>query len=557
MYEEDDDEVVQEFDVFLSKCDSTNLMLVQYPQRSKGNPYIRTKGCLEKARFAVEDTEPEMLEFKVRSSSNFLQLNSAAIPHRTNYAVGTFHDGALFLQPLTSIHQMRPEFLFLDKEDEVQGLAEGFTSAERGNWINLDVRRFFDADHRRRKRMEICNREDNTQLNMVMSKPKFINLAFPSDKQLKGTHCMEGDITDGFTRQEISSIEEISLRLLALMKNVILMNYSDILKMIRIQKMQDHQQLLAALGKYCWLIKNCFVLRSQHCTGYSIRELKREDDYHIEPDTILQIKSRVLIRDYLLTLFAKHSYINRRKHFIHNTTFCPPPKMIQDLLESLGTKVRYRPEDYGEDGSENKYRPDFVWVLKVESCGVFESKHVQKHKAYSKAFEAFALETDLALIRTGGLKKETLTIEEMRRFFSKTFVEEKLILRPRLEAIMSEACKTSRYTKDLSYDNVQNFITRFCREMRVPGLGTQLLFRKTLNNPDADEFRNLMIKFFQDPSVHRYENIVKRKTIIAYCMKHNVTQPSDVNFRTVMSEFCRQSAKGSGWMLRFAVGGLK
>ena len=143
---DEDDPVVEEFDVFLSKQLAENLFLLQYPVRPSqmtyddadvtnvkfkprqqtlmyevgidvtSNNYNKSKG--EQIAINVDGSDPganatyqsEKMDKQVLTS-----LPSGAKPNR--YAVGYFSNNQLHVTPLKSVLQMRPSFSYLDQAD--------------------------------------------------------------------------------------------------------------------------------------------------------------------------------------------------------------------------------------------------------------------------------------------------------------------------------------------------------------------------------------------------------------------------------------------------------
>lgn len=146
--EEDDDPVVQEFDVYLSKQLSEHLLVFNYPVRLPKLPYddIRHLGAKMKPiqrkvelELAVDTrcsnyshshgeqiaTNVEGLRAGADLGSQFPNgllekqtlTSSTAVDKLHNHAIGAFRNGELHLTPIKGIVEMRPNLPYLDQAD--------------------------------------------------------------------------------------------------------------------------------------------------------------------------------------------------------------------------------------------------------------------------------------------------------------------------------------------------------------------------------------------------------------------------------------------------------
>ncbi|XP_055955127.1 DNA-directed RNA polymerase III subunit RPC5 [Patella vulgata] len=162
---DDDDPVVQEIDVFLSKSLSENLYLLQYPVRTCNLPYddvehLSTKVKTEQKKVEMElamntessnyaDSKGEQIalnvdgsndgrEAKVYTSDRMDKQVLRSTPQTSctkRYAVGLLKDGEMHMTPLSAIVQMKPAFEYLDKADvreknKIAALADGESSQD-------------------------------------------------------------------------------------------------------------------------------------------------------------------------------------------------------------------------------------------------------------------------------------------------------------------------------------------------------------------------------------------------------------------------------------------
>ncbi|XP_015172040.1 PREDICTED: DNA-directed RNA polymerase III subunit RPC5 [Polistes dominula] len=147
----DDDPVVKEIPVFLSKTLENKLFIFQYPTRPADQGYddatflnssIKPENTEVKLEIAYDTYSPTYDKMKGRQiainadgNSNFDQeddnkifdsdlmdkmtLHSTrTLPEATNYAAAVYQDGELHITPIKSIVQLRPQFNYLDKSDK-------------------------------------------------------------------------------------------------------------------------------------------------------------------------------------------------------------------------------------------------------------------------------------------------------------------------------------------------------------------------------------------------------------------------------------------------------
>ncbi|XP_033120165.1 DNA-directed RNA polymerase III subunit RPC5-like [Anneissia japonica] len=145
---EEDDPVVEEVDVFLSKSLADNLYLFQYPVRPASMPYddfdrdlVRIKPVQQKVEIELlmdtsnenySHSKGEQIARNVDGAfpgegsifksgimnKQFLTSSNAVVPSEIHrYAVGMIQEGELHLTPLHGILQLRPNFKYLDRAD--------------------------------------------------------------------------------------------------------------------------------------------------------------------------------------------------------------------------------------------------------------------------------------------------------------------------------------------------------------------------------------------------------------------------------------------------------
>ncbi|XP_064478895.1 DNA-directed RNA polymerase III subunit RPC5-like isoform X2 [Ornithodoros turicata] len=154
MAETDDDEVVQELDVYISKALADKLYLCQYPLRPAHMTYddgyclearVKPKQQKVEIEFSLNTSGPNYDKSKGEAiaqnadghSEKDTYFNGAmmdkqvltstrAVASADNYAVGLLRPGELHLTPLHAIVQMKPSFAYMDRSDTDSGAVDTF-----------------------------------------------------------------------------------------------------------------------------------------------------------------------------------------------------------------------------------------------------------------------------------------------------------------------------------------------------------------------------------------------------------------------------------------------
>ncbi|XP_023294508.2 DNA-directed RNA polymerase III subunit RPC5 [Lucilia cuprina] len=148
-YENDEDEVLEEIPVFLSKNLQENLYLFQYPTKTQVSNFesaavvnccVKPLNHEVKVDFALDTESPfydrfkgeqlalaadgksqakgERPTFKRGIMDKQAFVSSTSLDDVSKYIVGIYTDKEIHLSPLTSILQLRPSFSYFDKEDK-------------------------------------------------------------------------------------------------------------------------------------------------------------------------------------------------------------------------------------------------------------------------------------------------------------------------------------------------------------------------------------------------------------------------------------------------------
>ena len=168
--ENENDPVIKEIPVFLSKSLADKLFIFQYPVRPAREGYdnatiIKSSIKPENQEVLMEvaidtqsvnydhskgeqiainadgdsktDQEDEEKAFDSNLMDKTVLQSFRALPNCSNYAVGIFQDGELHVTPLKGVIQMRPQFNYLDKSDkrvreEAKNMGEEVDEEEEG-----------------------------------------------------------------------------------------------------------------------------------------------------------------------------------------------------------------------------------------------------------------------------------------------------------------------------------------------------------------------------------------------------------------------------------------
>ncbi|XP_066587865.1 DNA-directed RNA polymerase III subunit RPC5 [Prorops nasuta] len=167
--DKNDDSVVKEIPVFLSKALADKLFIFQYPVRPAREGYdkatflksaikpenqeVRLEIAIDTESINYDGKKGEQIAINADGSKNekdddervfdshlmdkTVLTSSRALPHCSNYAVGVLQDGELHITPLKGVIQMRPQFNYLDKSDkrvreESKNLGEDVTEEDEG-----------------------------------------------------------------------------------------------------------------------------------------------------------------------------------------------------------------------------------------------------------------------------------------------------------------------------------------------------------------------------------------------------------------------------------------
>jgi DNA-directed RNA polymerase III subunit RPC5 len=126
--EEEEDYVVQRFDVSLSHNLTENLYCFQYPLRppSKGYDFNTLRELRYKKDHQIMEmdfelnTKNEHYDTESSFDQRIFTLQSSQIPLKTNYCVGVLRGDQFHITPLKNILQLRPKLEYLSEDKHVQ-----------------------------------------------------------------------------------------------------------------------------------------------------------------------------------------------------------------------------------------------------------------------------------------------------------------------------------------------------------------------------------------------------------------------------------------------------
>lgn len=383
---EDDDPVVEEISVYLSKQLTETLYLFQYPVRPSHLPYdnavhlesrMKPKQQKVEMELAINTRTPnyarsrgEQIAINVdgnasgSSASGFFQsdvmdkqvLTSSASGVGTGrYAIGAFRNGEFHLTPLKGVVQLRPDMSFLDRSDAAKSKAELDDSANDDDYdeeakpvrARYVARETDEAKARRMASYEFLQKrhEDEEWVRMrfhgvrdelaerrrdalfaAQSNPLSEFYMTPEEYVALAT---PSDEREAKTLQapilSLGDIKRLPLgdQILALLRSAKAMRFAKLLSLL--PKGTNATDALRSLQQVAVLIDGCWVVKSEHLYPKE----RRSAHGGVPADAMCRA------RDYLLCRFAQNSTVSRRDL---NVVFKLPTEDEAEVLENLARR---------------------------------------------------------------------------------------------------------------------------------------------------------------------------------------------------------------------------
>jgi len=399
---EEDDEIVQEIDIFLSNPKNPHYLL-QYPIRTipfnennfpvearikpnaqqleldltlntRASTYDRQKAD-ELARGLVEESSigPGRRLIKKADTLDKQTLSSSLLPKNGNYMFGLIKNDGLHISPITSLLQLRPNFKYLDNIDKIEKLKSSKENEEEQEPVSRLVQMQV-------KKTEATTLQDEILIQQRMAEEEpwtELQIFMPETEESKNNNEISTEVKEEITFKEstedyldqihpyVSTTENIEKtysysqglplndihtlplgpQIRSLILNAFILSFDDIKKHIKSDASEE--AILKEVEKYAVLIKGNWILKSE--ISY------KNYPYHA--------------RQYLLSLFKTQQYVNR-KEFLDFTHIYP--QMSYEMFSEIAICDRGK-------GSKG-------WQLKLPHNKAFEKKHPDIVKRQNEEF---------------------------------------------------------------------------------------------------------------------------------------------------------------------------
>ncbi|XP_076172472.1 RNA polymerase III subunit E [Ptiloglossa arizonensis] len=389
--ENENDPVVKEIPVFLSKTLADKLFIFQYPVRPVREGYdnvtfLKTSIKPENQEVLIEvaidtntvnydqskgeqiainadgdskvDQDDDDKAFDSNLMDKTVLQSSRALPNCSNYAVGIFQDGELHLTPLKGIIQMRPQFNYLDKSDkrvreEAKNTGEDYEEEEEGpkqvsvtfarqkpEFIKKMQEQSFQ--HHTQKSLEErwihtnyipanSTQAELTRLEMFCSTTdetvNTLNLSTQQYLELLAPRVKEESLKTTVS----NSITSLSyIRTLPLLDQIkILMKDAKVISFIQLRSILSSEQETAAILKY--LQQVAILVQGNWIVSSELVYPKDSISSHNGIPAELMCRAR----DYILLSFTEHEYLDRKTI---STIVKLPADEIKEIFANLAIR---------------------------------------------------------------------------------------------------------------------------------------------------------------------------------------------------------------------------
>ncbi|KZC05614.1 PREDICTED: DNA-directed RNA polymerase III subunit RPC5 [Dufourea novaeangliae] len=424
--ENENDPVVKEIPVFLSKTLAEKLFIFQYPVRPAKEGYdnatvlkssIKPQNQEVLMEVAIDthsvnydqskgeqiainadgDARSEQDDDDRAFDSHFMDKtvlqSSRVLPNCSNYAVGVFQDGELHLTPVTGVVQMRPQFNYLDKSDkrvreEAKNMGEELDEEEEGpKQVNVTFARqkpeFMKKmqeqsfQHHTQKSLEErwihtnyiptnSTQAELTRLEMYCSATdetvNTLNLSMSQYLELLAPRMKEEQYVKTDISNTTTSLNYI--RTLPLLDQIrTLLKDAKVISFVQLRSILSPDQETAAILKY---LQQVAVLVQGNWVVSSELVYPKESisSYNGIPAELM-----CRARDYILLSFTEHEYLDRKTI---SSVVKLPPEEIKEIFTNLaihepkkGWRLIIPPvKDFIERYPEIAQRQEMFWEAK-------------------------------------------------------------------------------------------------------------------------------------------------------------------------------------------------
>ncbi|KAG7209766.1 hypothetical protein KM043_011389 [Ampulex compressa] len=424
--ETENDAVVKEIPVYLSKTLADKLFIFQYPVRPAREGYdnttflktsIKPENQEVKIEVAVDteninydhskgeqiainadggtklDEEDEEKAFDSHLMDKTVLQSARALPNCSNYAVGVFQDGELHITPLRGVIQMRPQFNYLDKSDkrareEAKNMGEEVEEEEESpKQVNVTfarqkpefVKKMQEQSfqHHTQKSLEErwihtkylpanSTQAELTRLEMFSSSTdqtvNTLNLTTQQYLDLLAPPMKQEQYSKGNSANHVTSLGYI--RTLPLLDQVrILMKDAKVLSFSQLRSILSPDQETAAILKYLQQVS--VLVQGNWVVNSELIYTKDSVSSHNGIPADLMCRAR----DYILLSFTEHEFLDRKAV---SSVIKLPAEEIKEIFVNL---AKHRPKkgwqliippnkDFCERYPEIAQRQEMFWEAK-------------------------------------------------------------------------------------------------------------------------------------------------------------------------------------------------
>lgn len=340
--ETEDDPVVEELNVFLSKQLSESLYLFQYPVRSVNLPYegtehteVKMKPIQQKVHLemAVDTRSPnysrshgEQISVNMRGSKGDSSVGHGVMDRQTlvsstagvktcTYAVGAYRNGQMYVTPVKGIVELRPGLDYLDKANVGQKSGDGEEENEDENEGTVVIKqriRANETEEAKAKRLASYEflRQQQEDEEYVRMRYHYITQEFADERREKlssvphnpvsefymrdteyGDKLMATKETEKATQANIFSLSDLKFlpiddQISALMKRAVALHFNKIISLLPVGSSPaiviNYLQNSAVLIQGVWVVKSEVLYPkdwTDACSGLSAEKICRVRDY--------------------------------------------------------------------------------------------------------------------------------------------------------------------------------------------------------------------------------------------------------------------------------------
>ncbi|KAL2740836.1 DNA-directed RNA polymerase III subunit RPC5 [Vespula squamosa] len=426
MTESEDDPVVKEIPVFLSKTLENKLFIFQYPIRPARDGY-------DNATFLKTSIKPENQEVRIEVAVDTYSLNydkmkgrqiavnadgnskteqeddekvfdsdlmdktvlhsSRALPECTNYAAAVYQDGELHITPLKGIIQLRPQFNYLDKSDkrareEAKTIGEDVEEEDEGpKQVNVTF------DRQTPDFLKKMQEQSFQHFSKKSSEEKWIHTSYApvNSTQAELTRL---EMFCSSTEESINALNLTNKQYLELLAPPISQeqysksetpNHTTSLNYIRTLPLLDQVRILMKDAKVISFTQLRLILSSEHDTAAVLKYLQQvavlvQGNWIVNSE-LIYIKDSVSsqngipaelmcrARDYILLSFTEQQFLDRRAI---STVIKLPSEEIKEIFTNLAIHIPKKGwqlivppnKDFAEKYPEIAQRQEMFWEAK-------------------------------------------------------------------------------------------------------------------------------------------------------------------------------------------------